>query len=259
MIMKGGEPFYLPGGSVGCLLVHGFVSAPQEMHWVGERLNVAGFTVLGVRLYGHATKASDLYRVGWRDWIASIEDGYHLIKDHCEKIAVVGMSLGGALALVVSSYLPLDCVITVSTPFQTIPYSKLSFLRVTFPGLRIIGGVIRNLPKPPPLDFHDRQAAKDHLTYSVFPTQGVIEVDRLLDQMRRALPQITIPVLVIHSHQDRGVPLDNAESIIKSLESAKVESLFIERSGHVILLEPERDRAAETIVNFIELNAGLNS
>ncbi len=50
-----------------------------------------------------------------------------------------------------------------------------------------------------------------------------------------------------------------AKSIIKTLEAAKVESLFIERSGHVILLEPERDRAAEAIVNFIELNAGLNS
>jgi carboxylesterase len=194
-----------------------------------------------------------------RDWIASIEDGYHAISDHCEKIAIVGMSLGGALALVSSTSVPFKCAVIISTPYQTIPYSKLSFLRATFPGLRIIGGVIRNLPKPPPLDFHDRQAAKDHLTYSVFPTQGVIEVDRLLDQMRRALPQITIPVLVIHSHQDRGVPLDNAESIIKSLESAKVESLFIERSGHVILLEPERDRAAEAIVNFIELNAGLNS
>ena len=259
MIMKDGEPFYLHGGSVGCLLVHGFVSAPQEMHWLGERLNAAGFTVHGVRLYGHATQASDLYRVDWRDWIASIEDGYHAIRDHCEKIAVVGMSLGGALALVSSSYLPLDCVITISTPFQTIPYSKLSFLRATLPGLRIIGAVIRNLPKPPPLDFHDRQAAKDHLTYSVFPTQGIIEVDRLLDQMRKVLPLLTLPVFIIHSCTDRGVPIDNAYKILKALGSAEVETLYIEESGHVVLLEPERERTAEAIVKFIRTKTGFRA
>ena len=72
MILKGGEPFYLPGGPVACLLIHGFVSTPQEMRWLGAQLNAADFTVLGVRLSGHATKASDLFRTRWRDWIASI-------------------------------------------------------------------------------------------------------------------------------------------------------------------------------------------
>jgi carboxylesterase len=259
MILKGGEPFYLPGGPVGCLLVHGFVSAPQEMHWLGERLNAVDFTVLGVRLYGHATQPSDLYRVRLRDWIASIEDGYHAISDHCEKIAIVGMSLGGALALVSSTSVPFKCAVIISTPYQTIPYSQLSFLQIALPVIGLLQILVKFLPKPPPLDFIDRQAAKDHLTYSVFPSRGVLETHRLLARMRKVLPQLSIPILVIHSQKDRGVPMVNAESIIKSLEAAKVESLFIERSGHVILLEPERDRAAEAIVNFIELNAGLNS
>jgi carboxylesterase len=111
-ILKGGEPFYLPGGPVGCLLVHGFVSAPQEMQWLGDQLNSEGFTVLGVRLHGHATKASDLHRVRWQDWVGSIEDGYHYLKDHCEQIAIGGMSLGGALALLISAHLPF-CLSTV--------------------------------------------------------------------------------------------------------------------------------------------------
>jgi carboxylesterase len=250
-LLKDGEPFFFPGGSVGCLLVHGFVSAPQEMRWLGERLSAADFTVLGVRLYGHATQASDLYRVRWRDWIASIEDGYNFIRDQCEKIVVVGMSLGGALALVSSASLHFDCAVTISAPYQTIPYAKLSFLRATFPILGISQFLVRSLPKPPPMDFLDQQAAKDHLTYSVFPTRGVLETDHLLTQMRRALPQITIPVLVIHSRQDRGVPIDNAEKLINALGSHKLETLFIENSGHVVLLEPERQHAANVIIEFI--------
>lgn len=258
MILKGGEPFYLPGGPVACLLIHGFVSTPQEMRWLGDQLNAADFTVLGVRLSGHATKASDLFRTRWWDWIASIEDGYHILRENCERIAVVGMSLGGALALVSSTSLPFDCAVAISTPYQTIPYTQLSFLRTTFPILGFFQHLIRSLPKPPPMDFLDQQAAKDHLTYSVFPTRAVLETDRLLTQMSQALPSLNLPVLVIHSGRDRGVPIDNAKKLIDAIGKHNVETLILEESGHVVLLEPERERAAEKIVNFIQTNSGLN-
>lgn len=250
-IQEGGEPFFLPGNSVGCLLVHGFVSAPQEMTWLGDQLNKSGFSVLGVRLHGHATKASDLHRIRGHDWIADIEDGYHYLKDQCTQIAMVGMSLGGALALLSSSYLPVNCTIAISTPFETIPYPNLSFLGAGLPLLNILQSLIKSLPKPPPLDFVDRQAAKDHLTYSVFPTRGVIETDKLLLQMRTALSQVTTPVLVIHSLKDRGVPIENADKITSALVASEVENLFLDEGGHVVLLEPDRDKAAKAIIQFI--------
>jgi carboxylesterase len=65
------------------------------------------------------------------------------------------------------------------------------------------------------------------------------------------LPQITIPVLVIHSQRDRGVPIDNAEKLVDAIGNHNVETLFIEDSGHVVLLEPERQRAANAIIEFI--------
>ena len=174
-----------------------------------------------------------------RNWIAPI----------C--YAIVGMSLGGALALVSCESLPFACAVTVSTPYQAIPYPNLSFLSAAFPILGVFQYLLRSIPKPPPLDFLDKQAAKDHLTYSVFPTRGVIETARLLTQMRRVLPQITIPVLVIHSRKDKGVPINNAEELINALGSQGSESFFVENSGHVVLLEPERQHAANAIIEFI--------
>lgn len=236
---------------MGCLLVHGFVSAPQEMKWLGQQLNESGFSVLGVRLFGHATRPSDLHRVRWQDWAASIEDGYHLLKDQCSQIALIGMSLGGALAAVVSTYLPFGCLITISTPFQTIPYPSLSFLRWAVPALGLVGSLVRSLPKPPPLDFVDRDAARDHLTYSVFPSRGILECDQLIKEMHKCLPKISIPVLVIHSKTDRGVPLENADRIIHEIGSESVRALILDGGGHVVLLEPERERAAAGIIEFI--------
>ena len=60
MIIPTAEPFYLPGNNIGCLLVHGFTGAPKEMRWMGEFLGNQGYTVLGIRLAGHATTPEDM-------------------------------------------------------------------------------------------------------------------------------------------------------------------------------------------------------
>jgi esterase/lipase len=118
--------------------------------------------------------------------------------------------------------------------------------------LRIFQPLIKYLPKPPPLDFQDRQAARDHLTYSVFPTRGVIETDKLLAQMREVLSEVSIPTLVIHSLSDRGVPIENAHHLANAITSSNVETLFVEQGGHVVLLEPDREIAADAIAQFIK-------
>ena len=38
MILEGGEPFFMPGNQIGCLLIHGFTGAPKEMRWLGDHL-----------------------------------------------------------------------------------------------------------------------------------------------------------------------------------------------------------------------------
>ena len=48
MIMQGAEPFFLPGGNKGVLLVHGFTGMPSEMLLLGRSLQEQGYTVLGL-------------------------------------------------------------------------------------------------------------------------------------------------------------------------------------------------------------------
>ncbi len=52
-LLPDGVPFLLPGGSTGCVLVHGFTAMPGEMRWLGEDLASRGNTVVGIRLPGH--------------------------------------------------------------------------------------------------------------------------------------------------------------------------------------------------------------
>ena len=82
-ILAGGEPFFFPAGDIGCLLTHGFTATPQEMRGLGEHLASQSYTVLGVRLSGHGTSVKDMSRTRWHDWVASVEDGYHMLNDMC--------------------------------------------------------------------------------------------------------------------------------------------------------------------------------
>ena len=257
MIFPGGEPFWSGSGPTGIVCLHGFTSAPQELHWLGEQLAGSGCTVHVPRLPGHCTSPSDLNRTDWQDWMAALDDSFHLLSGRCERIYAVGLSMGGMLALTAAGNgLPLAGVAAISTPFQIPTYPGLGWLGVLLPGLGKLSWLVPALPKPPPLDYHDRRAAQEHLGYRVLPTRGLAQVARLAAEMRSTLQQIEIPVLLIHSRQDRGVHPSNAVRLLEEIGTRKKELFWVKHSGHVIPCEPERERARDAIINFISMTSG---
>lgn len=244
MIIPSAEPFYFRGGTTGCLLVHGFTGAPKEMRWMGEYLASQGRTVLGIRLAGHATQPADMVRMGWRDWLVSVEDGYHLLQDSCSRIVICGLSMGGILSLLFASRFPVDGVIAISTPYALPNDWRLRFIR-------LLGWLIPNVSKGPP-DWHNLEAARDHVDYPNYPTRSILELQALLVEMRRALPAVKAPVLLVHSRQDGGVSPDNMQRIYDALGATDKHMMWVENSGHVIPREPERQRVFEAAQAFIQ-------
>ncbi len=235
----------------GILLLHGWTSYPQEMRQLGSFLAGRGHTVLGARLPGHATQAADLNRLRWRDWLAGTDDGFSLLADACDQIVVMGQSLGGALALMLASERPVAGVVAMSTPFRVPPHSELQFLRILRYPLPALSQAIRFIPKPAIHDYKDQQAYQEHLSYPVFPLRSVVEVDHLLSNLRERLPDIRVPVLLMHALEDRGVPPNNAERIFALLGSAEKELVWVENSGHVITVEPARRWVYQNAAEFI--------
>lgn len=213
------------------------------MRWLGEFLFEHGITILGVRLSGHATTPACLERTRWQDWLASLEDGFHLLRDSCTKIFVCGLSLGGALSLYAASYLPFNGVISISAPYELPPDWRLNFIR-------LFRHIQPQVPKGSP-DWRNPQAALDHLEYPYYPTSSIAELRDLLAELRQALPQIKLPALIVHSRADRGVLPSNAEKIFTALGSSAKEILWVENSGHVVVREPDRHLVFERALQFI--------
>jgi carboxylesterase len=243
-IMPTAEPFFIPGGKTGCLLLHGFTGTPKEMRMLGDALAKDGYTVLAPRLFGHATDPEDMRRARWQDWVACVEDGYHILKGCTERQVVMGLSMGGVLTLIAASRLPFVGAVTFSA-LSSLPKDPRRAL------LPLLGPLNLHVSKGKS-DWHNADAAKDHVDYPYYPTRPVLELEKLIDQMHVALPQISCPVLLVQSHQDTTIPPTSMDDLYQQIGSAHKNRFWVENSGHVIIREPDREAIFAEVSRFMQ-------
>lgn len=215
---------------------------------MGEFLNQHGYTCLGIRLAGHATDPQDMIRSTWTDWIASVEDGYRLLAGLADRIFLVGLSMGGALSLLTATRLKTAGVAAMSTPFALPDDPRLRHIEW-------ISRIADFMPKgdeTPGAGWFDREAWKDHVSYPQNPVRSIGELNKLLGEMRTALPKVEVPVLLIHSRDDDYVLPRNMESIHAALRGGlDREKLLIAGSGHVVTRDAARQQVFEAVLNFL--------
>ena len=246
MIVKNAEPFYYPGNSTGCLLIHGFTGAPTEMRPLGEFLADQGYSVLGPRLAGHGTQIEDMNRMTWGDWSNSVLDGWHLLQPLTDKIFILGLSMGGVLALYHASFLPAAGVVSLSTPFQIEPSLRLTFLP-------LLSNFIPYAEKGKS-DWQDPEAVEAHFSYARYPTKAILQLNKLLEDMRKSLPKVTMPALLMHAIKDAGVIPENMDLIYKNLGTAQEDKkkILLKNSGHVVTRDMEKELVFKSIHEFIQ-------
>jgi carboxylesterase len=97
-VLPGAEPLSAVGGADGALVLHGFTGNPFSMRGVAEQLVMAGLSVELPLLPGHGTSMEDMVGTRWSDWSAAAEATYVDLAARCDRVVVVGLSMGGTLA-----------------------------------------------------------------------------------------------------------------------------------------------------------------
>ena len=250
-IISTAEPFFFLGDSSkpACLLSHGFTGTPKEMRRMGQYLNQQGYTCLGVRLAGHATHPEDMIRSRWTDWAASVEDGYHLLCGITDNIFLVGLSMGGILSLLLSTELEVRGVVAMSTPSRLPTDYPVWFLK-------LISLVMRYRPKtkdPPGSGWFDKAAYQGHIAYRENPVRSSAELKKLILEMHAALPKVKVPVLLMHSKDEKYILPENMENIYAALINAPERTkLYITGSGHVLPRDASREQVFQSTIEFIQ-------
>ena len=247
-IVPGSEPFYFPGGATGCILMHGFSAMPEEMRGLGEFLSGQGHTVLGLRLAGHATHPSDLKRTRWTDWLLDAESGLALLEDACERIVLIGQSMGGVIALAAAAHYKVQAVVALSTPYGIAPAARFSD-RIRLLLHPTIDNRVKRFPPEHPL--HQRREL-DYPAYPEFPSHILGELGMLVAAMAVSVPQVRVPVLLMHSKDDKSVPFECMGKIYAQLGTAQKERLALEGMDHSLVCDLKREVVFEAVERFLK-------
>ena len=242
--------FFLKGGPVGCLLIHGFTGSPLEMRGLGDFLQEKGLTVSIPLLAGHGATPEDLNRVRWQGWVAQVEDALAELRGQCETVFVAGLSLGSLLTLHLAAQ-----------------HADIRGIAIYSPATRVANRffwllpVARYLVKQWPKESEERddlnlQANSRVWHYDSYPTSGANELRKFQQVVRRELGRVRVPAIVFYSTGDKMIHPEAGPCTFEKLGSADKELVTLHNSGHNLVVDSERESIFARTYGFIVSHLG---
>lgn len=241
-LMPGAERASFEGGPLGALVLHGFCSTPQSVRAWGEHLAAAGLSVEVPRLPGHGTRWEDMNVTRWDDWFSEVDRSLGVLRERCDRVVVMGLSMGGSLALRAAQTRPEDVagLVLVNPAVHTerrdaFLLPVLRHLVPSFPG--IIGDI--------------RMPGAVELGYDRIPLQAAYSLQHDgWAAVRRDIARVTAPILMLRSRVDHVVEPSNGDWILDNVASRDVTVQWLERSYHVATLDEDAPLIHDASLEF---------
>lgn len=246
-LMPGAEPYHHEGGKVGVLLCHGFTGTPQSLRPWAEFLARAGLTVSLPRLPGHGTTWQEMSHTGWEDWYGELEHAFGELRGRCPDTFVMGLSLGGSMALRLAEVHG-DAVRGVVAVNPSV-VNDVPLLRLA-PLLKWV------VPSVPGVANDIKKEGVTELAYDRTPVRAAATLPRLWSLVQSELHKVTQPVLVYHSPQDHVVKPASVRLLRERLGD-NLTVVELPNSYHVATLDNDAETIFQGSLEFITAHASV--
>jgi carboxylesterase len=229
---------------LGVLVLHGFTSHVSCVSDLRFPLDEMGVPYRIPILRGHGGEWTDLKGVTAEQWYEDAEDSLLDLLTECRRVVVVGLSMGGLVALDLAARRRKQ-IVGVATVAAALKFKDpLSALTP------VIARVVPSWPSPKA--FHDKELEKQrNRNYPRFPTRAFAELYRYAAEVEQRLSFVAADALIVHSRKDQIVHPKAAEIIRERLGSKRKDLVWFEESGHEMLLDLEAQKVVATVADFI--------
>lgn len=231
-----GSPFYLKGNKTGILLTHGFTATPVEVRQMTEFLHGKGFTVAGPLLPGHGKTVDEMNSVSWQDWVNAVEKLYLQLAQECEKVFVIGESMGALLSIEICVRHPETAAAMIFSPALIVPKLWITGWIWPFKSFMYKKNVDESMPWQ---------------GFNVVPLHAASQLLKLQRHVKKRLSKMMVPTLVFQGKLDRSIDPLGSIDVLEGISSEEKELIWLEESTHCILLDVQLAEVEEICLKFI--------
>lgn len=235
-----GGSFFWPGitgQTTAILLFHGFTATTVEVRTMAKFLNDQGYSVAGPLLPGHGVSPDELNHTHYKDWIAAAENSYNELKSKFSRVVVLGESMGGLCALWLAAQHPEIAGVLAFAPALRIP--KLWLSRLIWPFGKYMQKKNVDLFSP-------------WQGFNVIPLRAATQLHKFQHLIKGRLNEINQPIMVFQGKLDSTIDPLSSPEVLERISSEDKELVWLEDSGHCILLDKQMNLVTRLCLEFIQ-------
>ena len=247
---------------LGVLMLHGYSASVQEYVHLAAEFDRLGIAYRAPRLPGFGVNTlRELEQVKMQDWLDATVTAYDQLAQVAQHIVVIGHSNGGNLALLLSHQRPVHALIllgpNVEVSVQDAPWKRRLESPVLGPLLRWFKPYFLKPVRPGRIantDTLEPVAATWAFHYPGLPLGSLSQLWGLQDRVQQ-LGKLDMPILVICGKHDASIDLPATLNWLHA-RGANPQVEILQNSAHNVLEDYDKDRAHESVLNFVTSRQG---
>jgi carboxylesterase len=232
----------------GILLLHGGGDTPQVLGDLARFLHGQGFSVRVPLLSAHGRALSALSGASAEAWRDDARREYAAMRETTEWVAVVGLSMGGALAIQLAADRKDIPALVLLAPYIAMPAMARRMATTT----RYWGWLLPYFSSLGAESIRDSEAARRALGHGILTPAMLRALLDIVDAAEAALPRVLAPTLVIQSREDNRIPPEVAERGFARLGSPEKKFVWTNGAGHVITVDYGHRRVFDLTAHWLE-------
>jgi carboxylesterase len=226
---------------IGCLLIHGFTGGPYEVEPLAEYLSEkTEWEIIVPTLPGHGETLA-LKGIKHAQWIEHAEKELKHLLSTCDRVYIIGFSMGGLIASHLSVKYNVDKLVLLSAAAYYLNFKQLA---------KDIGNLIKEGLQGKILENELFNRYKYKISNT--PFLSAYEFKKVVRVARPILKNVRIPTFIAQGENDGIVPPRSAKYIYETISSEEKNLYFSSKATHLICHSEDKRELFEEIYHFLQ-------